>query len=179
MPRLITLAIIAAGAGALASCSSMGGTRTRPSIAAATILDADGGVRGNATISRTGDVLVLDVNLNGVSPGVHGVHLHTAGRCAPRDFSSAGGHLNPRSREHGRDNPRGSHLGDLPNINADASGAGSLRFELDGDHELVLSELFDADGTALVVHAGPDDYLTDPSGNSGGRIACGVLVRTH
>ncbi len=91
--------------------------------------------------------------------------------------ASAGGHLNPHGKQHGMENPQGSHLGDLPNLSIGADGKGSFSVPLNGSPAEIEALLFDADGTALVVHAKPDDYRTDPSGNSGPRIACGVLTR--
>ena len=96
----------------------------------------------------------------------------------PPAFTSAGGHFNPDNRQHGSENPQGSHAGDLPNLVVGANGAGSLvvttdRFSLAAGRP---TSLLDADGSALVVHAGPDDLKTDPTGNSGARIACGVVT---
>ena len=100
------------------------------------------------------------------------------GACEAPGFESAGGHLNPEMRQHGMQNPAGPHLGDLPNVTTDRAGVGAVSAALPGTRDAVLSRLFDADGTAIVVHASADDYRTDPSGNSGSRIACGVLSRT-
>ena len=121
----------------------------------------------------------LRLDVSGLSAGVHGTHLHSIGKCEPSGFSSAGGHLNPTGRQHGTMNPMGSHMGDLPNLSVGADGTGSMEFALDGKAGDIESALFDADGTAIVVHAGPDDYATDPSGDSGSRIACGVFARTR
>ena len=106
------------------------------------------------------------------------MHLHTTGSCDTPEFASAGSHLNPGNRQHGSANPAGSHLGDLPNLTIGSGGTGTVSATLPGTRDQVLAQTFDGDGTAIVVHAGPDDYRTDPSGNSGGRIACGVLTRT-
>ena len=114
----------------------------------------------------------------GLPPGVHGVHLHAVGKCDGPKFKSAGPHWNPTSRKHGRDNPEGWHLGDLTSIEIGADGSGHSSFSIeaarltDGPNALL-----DADGASLVIHANPDDYKTDPSGNSGDRIACGVIQR--
>lgn len=105
------------------------------------------------------------------------MHLHAVGKCEAPAFASAGGHLNPGSRQHGVDNPHGAHLGDLPNLLADTSDAGSLTATLHKTIPDLLAQLFDADDTAVVIHASADDYRTDPSGNSGSRIACGVFTR--
>lgn len=112
----------------------------------------------------------LRIAVQGLSPGDHGLHLHAVGRCDGPSFDSAGAHWNPAGRQHGHLNPAGAHAGDLPNLTASANGRGTINFLVAG------GSLADADGTALVIHAMPDDYRTDPSGNSGGRIACAVLA---
>jgi Cu-Zn family superoxide dismutase len=104
---------------------------------------------------------------------MHGIHLHAIGRCEGPDFKSAGGHWNPAGHQHGRDNPMGAHLGDLPNFDVAGQTVASLTLPVGG---ITAADLADADGTALVIHADPDDYKTDPSGNSGARIACAVLA---
>ena len=102
--------------------------------------------------------------------GDHGLHLHAVGRCDGPGFQSAGAHWNPQGRQHGHLNPAGPHAGDLPNLTVSANGHGAINFLATG------GALDDADGTALVIHAKPDDYMTDPSGNSGDRIACAVIA---
>ena len=133
---------------------------------------------GTAQLLGSGSQVNIAIGLVGLPPGVHGVHLHMAGSCGGPGFESAGAHLNPDNRQHGAQNPAGAHLGDLPNVTIGSAGAGSVSATLSGSRDAVLARLFDADGTAVVVHASADDYRTDPSGNSGGRIACGVLTRT-
>ncbi len=163
---------------ALASCS----TAREPShkvVATATLLTAGGAVAGNATIAVVGGRMELTLDATGLSAGEHGAHLHATGRCVPRDFASAGGHLNPLSRMHGRLNPQGSHAGDLPNISIGDDGRGIVRIDLPGTREELDPLLFDTDGTAIIIHAGPDDYRTDPSGNSGSRLACGVFAQVR
>jgi Cu-Zn family superoxide dismutase len=107
---------------------------------------------------------------------VHGTHLHATGRCDPPGFTTAGGHLNPAARQHGLRNPAGPHLGDLPNLTVAANGTGRMEATIAATLTPGQAPLFDADGTALVVHAGPDDMVTDPAGNSGARIACTVIA---
>lgn len=150
-----------------------------PVLAHAAIVLGDGSPAGKATIRMRGGRPVLELDLTGLAPGVHGVHIHAVGQCGGPGpaFAGAGPHLNPQHRKHGMNNPDGHHLGDLPNITADSRGRAKLRLELGLDREQVQAELLDADGSAIVVHAGPDDYVTDPAGNSGARIACGVLER--
>lgn len=146
-------------------------------LASATLKAPDGAPRGKAWIANHDGHWVLKIEASGVAPGAHGAHLHTVGKCDAPDFSSAGGHLNPHARMHGTANPQGPHLGDLPNLIAGTDGKGSITAHLTGTAAELTAALFDADGTAVVIHAGPDDNRTDPSGNSGGRVACGVLTR--
>lgn len=162
---------------ALAGCETVDEQPTTR-LGQATLRLASGLPAGTAQLFASGNEVTLAIAAVGISPGVHGMHLHTTGSCEAPDFTSAGGHLNPGNRQHGTDNPAGSHLGDLPNLTAGESGAGSASATLSGTRDEVLAQLFDADGTAVVIHAGPDDYRSDPAGNAGGRIACGVLTRS-
>lgn len=141
--------------------------------AVATLAAADGAARGKAMLSDTAKGLMVHVMAEGLPAGVHGLHLHMVGKCDGPDFASAGAHWNPAGKKHGHDNPEGAHSGDLPNITIGANGKGMAHAIVAG---ATLADLMDADGAALVIHAGPDDYKTDPSGNSGGRIACGVVT---
>ena len=109
----------------------------------------------------------------GVAHGLHGVHVHAVGRCDGPAFESAGGHWNPASRQHGLNNPAGPHAGDLPNVSVAANGVVNQSLVLSGAS---LAALSDADGSAFVIHAASDDMVTDPSGNSGARIACAVIA---
>lgn len=142
--------------------------------ARATLAAADGASRGSATFADGSGGIVVRATAEGLPPGTHGIHIHTTGRCDAPDFASAGPHWNPTGKQHGRDNPQGAHHGDLPNIVIGSDGRGTLQFTTPGG---TLAEMLDADGAALVIHANPDDDRTDPSGNSGGRIACGVIAR--
>jgi len=108
----------------------------------------------------------------GLPHGLHGIHVHSVGRCDPPDFSSAGAHWNPAGKQHGLSNPAGPHAGDLPNVEIAANGVLSATVTVAGAS---LAALLDADGAALVLHATADDYRTDPSGNSGARIACAII----
>jgi Cu-Zn family superoxide dismutase len=112
------------------------------------------------------------IDAMGMPPGTHGAHVHMVGRCDAPDFASAGGHWNPTAMKHGAMNPQGPHQGDLPNLVIANDGRGTIAATIPG---ATLAALMDADGAAMVVHAQPDDLKTDPSGNSGGRIACGVF----
>jgi Cu-Zn family superoxide dismutase len=128
-----------------------------------------------SVVIPAGGTPVLRVKVSGLPAGVHGIHVHAVGKCEGPAFTTAGGHLNPSGHQHGKDNPMGSHLGDLPNITIDRHGNGELAQVLTVDAATLRAQLADADGAAVVIHADPDDYRTDPSGNSGARIACAVL----
>jgi superoxide dismutase, Cu-Zn family len=138
--------------------------------------DPGGRVLANATVSENGGIRVR-IDAAGLVAGTYAVHFHETGLCEPPAFASAGPHWNPAGRQHGRLNPLGPHLGDLPNLTVGADGAGTVEYLVAGA-SLTRGEraLLDRDGAALVVHAGPDDYRTDPSGNSGARLACGVVA---
>ena len=133
------------------------------------VVSPAGAVAGAVQAEPRAGGTYLRIAVQGLAPGDHGLHLHAVGRCEGPKFDSAGPHWNPAGRQHGHLNPDGSHLGDLPNLTVSANGRGALNF-------LVRGGLVDADGTALVIHAKPDDYRTDPSGSSGDRIACAVLA---
>jgi superoxide dismutase, Cu-Zn family len=127
--------------------------------------EASGGVR-------------ISGDLTGLPPGEHGMHFHTVGLCAAPEFTTAGGHFNPTSKQHGFDNPAGPHAGDWPNLAVTAAGTARValsttRLSLDPMSPIAINDM---DGTAIVIHASSDDQRTDPSGNSGARIACGVIT---
>jgi len=172
---------LAAGLTALAACSTgapEGPHRaTGAPSAAAEIRDPAGRVVARAIVEQAGDSLRIRVDAAGLAPGTYGAHVHAVGRCDPPSFASAGPHWNPTGRQHGRDNPQGRHMGDLPNLVVGSDGRGSFENSVPGAALAGGSPgtLLDADGAAVVIHAQADDYRTDPSGNSGARIACGVL----
>ena len=137
----------------------------------------DGALLGSVMVSEDPAGLVMNVNGVAMPAGVHGIHLHEKGLCDGPKFESAGAHWNPGAKQHGRDNPAGAHAGDLANIAVAANGTATVSIPIAG--AMMASGpmmLADADGTSLVVHAKPDDYRTDPSGNSGDRIACAVIA---
>ena len=139
--------------------------------------DASGQQVASVTLTQQGrDSVRVAVAATRIPAGVHGVHLHAVGRCEGPQFTSAGPHLNPTSRQHGFRNPAGPHLGDMPNMTVAASGQGTLEATVAGSLTPGVAPIFDADGTSLVIHAGADDYVTDPAGNSGARIACAVIA---
>lgn len=147
-----------------------------PLSASAVVRDAAGQVKARATAMQVGDSIRLNVEAVGLAPGAYGAHIHTTGRCDPPAFTSAGGHWNPMMRQHGKDNPAGMHMGDLPNLMVGTNGQGSFEVTIpDAWISGGATPLLDADGAALVIHAKPDDYRTDPSGDSGARIACGIF----
>lgn len=146
-------------------------------MASAVLIRGDGTDVGTATFEAKPDGIALTVSATGLKLGAHGLHLHAVGRCTGPDFASAGGHWNPSQRKHGLHAPDGAHLGDLPNLEVGADGKGTLTTLVKGATlDSGANGLFDADGTAIVIHAGPDDNMTDPSGNSGGREYCGVVT---
>ena len=137
----------------------------------------DGAPLGSVTVTETAGGVTLAILATGMPAGVHGIHLHEKGLCNGPKFESAGKHWNPGAKQHGRDNPAGAHAGDLANLTVAADGGASTSIPIAG--AMMASGammLADADGTALVVHAKADDYKTDPSGDSGDRIACAVIA---
>ena len=140
--------------------------------ATAMLRTAAGADAGRATATEVADGIRITVDASNIPSGTHGTHVHTTGRCDAPDFTTAGGHWNPTERKHGTMNPQGPHQGDLPNMIVGTDGRGTIALTVPG---ATLASLLDADGAAMVVHAAADDLKTDPSGNSGGRIACGVF----
>jgi Cu-Zn family superoxide dismutase len=144
--------------------------------AVADIVDAQGGKIGHAALLEMEEGVQVTAEVEKLAPGLHGFHIHEVGSCEAPDFQSAGGHFNPSAKKHGLASPEGAHAGDMPNLLADASGSGKLETMAWG---ATLSagpySLLDSDGSAVVIHASPDDYATDPAGNAGARIACGVI----
>lgn len=144
--------------------------------ATAALRTADGKDVGTVTASTDADGTTFTVDGRMMTPGLHGIHVHSVGKCEPPKFESAGPHWNPTARQHGKDNPAGPHVGDLPNLNIGAGGTGTVSFKVKGASLSGTNGLLDSDGAAFVVHAKADDYRTDPSGASGDRIACGVFT---
>lgn len=143
----------------------------------ATIRNASGAVLGTLNLTPGPTGIRFTGTFSGLPAGTHGIHLHAVGKCEGSDFASAGGHYNPAAAHHGLENPQGPHAGDFPNIVVGSNGSVNVdltnpRVTLDAS---TTGGLFDTDGTAIVVHAAADDQKSDPSGNSGARIACGVI----
>jgi Cu-Zn family superoxide dismutase len=142
-----------------------------------TLRDGAGREIGRAVLTAVDEGVAVKIEVKGLTPGFHGLHIHEHGRCEGPTFESAGAHFNPTRAQHGYLHAAGPHAGDLPNLLADASGAASAewvtnRLTLAGD---AADSLLRGSGTALIIHAGPDDYRTDPAGNAGARVACGVI----
>lgn len=137
------------------------------------VRDASGRELGNLAIDETPSGLAVTGSLLGLAPGDHGVHFHMVGKCeAP--FETAGGHWNPTTKQHGSANPQGPHLGDLTSITVGSDSTANVSLMSPGGTLRGTNALLDADGASFVIHADADDNRTDPSGNSGARIACGV-----
>lgn len=161
-----------------ASSASPAGSSVKAAPAAhAKLVAGDGSARGEATVTQAADGLHVLVKAKGLTPGMHAVHIHMMGVCTPPDFTSAGGHWNPTGRRHGKDNPDGMHMGDMPNMIAGSDGSGEMEYVIAGGAiSSGAMPLLDADGAAVVIHAQADDNRSDPAGNAGGRVACGVLA---
>lgn len=171
----LCLAVLAMGVTACSGDADDAGAKG-DNIVRATLVGADQAQYGAVILATGDDGLLMRINAEGLSEGQHGVHIHSIGKCEGPDFKSAGGHWNPEEKQHGFDNPEGSHKGDFYNLDIGADGKGSLEATITGvSLKGEGNALLDADGAAFVVHAGPDDLLSDPSGESGGRIACGVF----
>ena len=161
-----------------AAAMAAGGTGK---MATVELKSADGKTVGTAHLMSAKDGVSVNVSVKGLAAGTHGIHLHTVGSCQAPDFASAGAHWNPGHKMHGTENPQGSHMGDLPNLVANNAGMAHLKTTTS---RVTLSDgplsLFDADGTAIIVHGNPDQGKTgEPkSGVSGGpRVACGVFSK--
>ncbi len=171
IPAVSALALIAAPATLSAQA---------PLTARAEIIDAEGRSIGQARLVETPNEGVwIELDVSGLPPGVHAFHIHETGRCEPPSFESAGGHYAPEGRAHGILIPEGPHAGDLLNLHVPQSGA--VHVEQLARHITLrpnrTGTVFDDDGSALVIHAGADDYRSQPTGDAGGRLACGVIAR--
>jgi superoxide dismutase, Cu-Zn family len=165
---------IAQGAKDGAAASKKSAAATPP--ATADVKTADGKDVGTVTLTQTRSGVRLSGSLKGLPPGEHALHVHSVGKCEP-PFTSAGPHFNPAQKKHGKLNPEGHHAGDMDNITIPASGNLTLKI-VNPDITLEKGKpnsVFQDGGTAVVVHAVKDDYTTDPTGNAGDRIACGVV----
>jgi len=164
---------------ALAGCVGPNMPPDRP-VESANLVSSSGSVIGIVRVFSEPTGVTVRIEANGLPPGMHGVHVHSVARCDAPDFKSAGPHWNPTTKQHGHQNPNGYHSGDLGNLGVGADGhlvAGLLipNARLNGNDYGAGAVLHDYDGASLVIHAKEDDEKTDPSGNSGDRIACAVL----
>lgn len=161
----------------MAGMGDMAAPAPEPLRATATLNDAEGTTVGTVTLTEGEAGVRIAGEFTGLPEGTHAFHVHTVGTCTAPDFASAGAHFNPTMTEHGLDNPQGPHAGDMQNFEVLADGSATVAVDND---RITLSEgpnsVFDADGSALVIHADPDDNVSDPAGNAGARIACGVIV---
>ena len=170
LSRAIMIASVAT-AGVLATAES------HPQSADTVLVDSDGKTIGNVALSQLERGVRLFAQATDLPPGQHAFHIHETGECDAPDFESAGGHFNPTDEQHGWDNPQGYHAGDFPNIHVQDDGRLAVEYFTDAVtlREGEETSLFDDDGAAIVIHAGADDYRTDPAGAAGERIACGVI----
>ena len=145
--------------------------------ASADMKDTSGKTVGEAILEQQTGGVQITATFTALPPGARAFHIHAVGKCEP-PFESAGGHFNPTGKQHGKDNPAGPHVGDLPNLDVPPGGRVKVQVivkdvSLDAD----ARGLLDGDGASLVVHEGADDYKSDPAGNAGKRLACGVIRR--
>lgn len=149
-----------------------------PPQAKATLVNAQGQKVGEAQLEETANGVKITMKVENLPPGVHAFHIHEKGICDPPDFMTAGAHFNPFAKKHGLKNPEGPHGGDLPNLVVDTDGKETIEtIATQVTLKPGKNSLFHPGGTSLVIHAGPDDYLTDPAGNAGARIACGIITK--
>ena len=141
--------------------------------APAALINSSGQQIGTVRAWQTPGGISFRINASGLPAGVHGIHVHPIGKCDPPDFASAGTHWNPAGKQHGLNNPNGPHAGDMPNVTVAKNGV--LQETVVLPHA-TLAELLDADGASILIHANADDYVSQPSGNSGPKIACAVLT---
>ena len=162
---------------AILGCSLLAGADKPRTTAKADLKDAKGQPVGAATFKQTKTGVIMSVKGMKLPAGSHGIHIHTVGKCEAPGFTTAGGHFNPAKKKHGLENPEGHHMGDMPNMTVQANGKGIFKTTIEGVTLAGTGDnsLFHTDGPALVIHEKADDLKTDPAGNAGARIACGVI----
>jgi Cu-Zn family superoxide dismutase len=171
IPLLPVIAVFAAS-GFLAACTGLNSAKVQTF---AELAPTQGNTaKGNVQFLQETNGVRIVAEINGLTPGAHGFHIHEKGDCSAPDASSAGGHFNPFKTRHGKASGGEHHAGDLPSLEADANGNAKLNviltsIALTGENTIV--------GRGLIVHAAPDDFTTQPTGNAGGRVACAVIAR--
>lgn len=170
-----TTPVVDSAAAAESAKAAAANAAPAPMGATAAVMDAAGHELGSLSIADGSGGISVSGTLKGLAPGDHGIHIHMTGTCEGPAFTTAGGHWNPTTKMHGTDNPAGPHFGDMMNITVGADSTATVQLTSIGGTLHAADMLMDADGASIVVHAKADDYKTDPSGNSGDRIACGVV----
>ncbi len=171
-------AILAAAMLAVLGAAGTAGAASTP-MASARLIGLDGKPVGTAKFTQAGHGVLIDLDVRGLKPGPHGVHIHSAGQCDSRTkFETAGGHFSPVPKNHGFMDKHGPHAGDMTNQFADANG--NIRASIFNPNVTLRRgerSLFDKDGSSIVIHAATDDYRSQPAGNAGARVTCGVITR--
>ena len=172
-PVIMRQTLVASVALGLLACGG-GGSSAPPPVESIVRNDRSADI-GRAMLKQRGDRIQVQIRLTGLKPGRHGMHLHATSLCQGPGFTTAGSHLNPGGMKHGRLNPQGHHLGDLPNLDVDKNGKADATVDVTGPEAAKGLKAFLGRGMALVIHADPDDEKTDPTGSSGARVACAAF----
>lgn len=173
---LVSVILVLAGCGRADKKVAVSGEQMEAIVSP--LVNTEGKEIGEVTLVQEPEGVLINVQAENLPPGTHGIHVHETGVCKGPDFTSSGAHFNPTGKEHGFDNPKGFHLGDLPNIEVPEDGKVSFKLTTS---EITLKKgqensILDKDGSAIVIHEMADDYKTDPAGDSGARIACAAIT---